>query len=677
MRQRLLWVFAALVAGPCMGQGIVQTGTRLPYTYVLDGGPGRLSDEEFAKQVALGPPRLQHMQSGSVVHSYWGDFDALRRARLRGQGQTVPSPDYLRLYTERIERLRRLNAAMHDGGCEKIVSYICIMTIGGDPAKRTGYWEFYDHWSDLLPLGIGPKPATDPEEWNQRKADGSPHHFYRKEHPAYRPMYRYSQCLNNPHWQQYIRWVVKMNARAGYDGNFVDNANSHRCHCGRCQRLFEEYLSGKYTAEDRRALFADGIELSEAKDTLLGAETRRFWAATVHRFLALIREAGAQERGSWFVYPNGLCRRQRSAVTSFRDCDLAMNENSVGEFGTHPGTVFEEVIAGIGLRHVNDNIFCHRHTYAANSRVRAALLTRAGYPRYNPGYAMNVDTAALGLAEAAAFGAGGAFLHRPASGRWALLAEVRKQFNHFFTTHRDLYEGYVPYGRVALAVFAEQQYYSDRQHIALARVMLNALMAEHVLVDVFTERKWDADMLRHCRALVLPGVRYMSDEQVAIARDFAKRGKLVTIGGCGSHDLAMCTRAESPFGSWELPARTTAIMQAFGQAGCAAPVLAERKPSASLVRVAAYVDSRLEPCKLVLHVVDYAVSLGVDAAPAEPVRNLRVALPLPGSSRPTSVTLASPQGEDQPLAFRVEGGAVCFTIPTMRIYCMCSIALVR
>ena len=674
MKRYALALLLAIHAAAALGQDWAESRTRRPYTYVLDGGPSRLSDEEFVQQVALGPPLLQHMQSGSCVHSYWADFGARERAHQRSEGKSVPAPNYRRVYTARMARYQKMIAAMRKSGCQTIVCYVCIMTIGGDPDKRTGYWEFYDHWDDLRGLGIGPKPPTDPEQWGQRKADGSAHHFYRKEHPPYRPMYRYSQCLNNPYWQQYMKWVVRMNARCGYDGNFVDNANSHRCHCGLCQKLFREYLARKYSTEQVRDLFGPDVKLTESQDTLAGVETWRFWADTCKRFLAMIREAGSAEHGSWFVYPNGLRGRERSAVTTFNDCDLAMDEYSAGEFGSHPGTVFDEVIAGISVRHVNDNIFCHRHTYAANGRVRAALLTRGGYPQRRPAFMMNPDVAALGLAEAAAFSGGGAFLHRPATKRDAYLAEVRNQYSRFFMSHRHLYEGYVPYGQIALAAFAEQQFYHDRQHIALARRLLRSLMREHLLVDLVTERKWRVELLKHYRGLVIPQVRYMSDEAVRTALAFARHGSLMTMGDAAQRDLQLRERSPDMFARFRVPAQAAAVVKRLKEEGLARPVL-EATPDTAYLMPAAYADRRDSPTRLTLHLVDYAVRLGRDAGPVAAIRNIQVMLPLPAKARARSVVFASPEGVDTKLPVETRDGAARFRIPSMRIYGVCMIEI--
>jgi len=422
-----------------------------------------------------------------------------------------------------------------------------------------------------------------------------------------------------------------------------------------------------------RALFGDSPKLDYASRELIGAETLRFYALTVKKFLAGIRQAGASVHGSWFVYPNGLRGRQRSAVTAFHDCDLAMDEYSVGEFGSNPGMVLDEVIAGIGVWHINDNIFCFRHTLAANGRVRAGLLTRAGYPRYNPAYAMNVDSAALGCAEAAAFSGGGAFMHRPAT-RAPDLAAVRKTYNAFFASHRGLYEGYVPYGHIALACFGEQQFYREHRHISRARLLLQSLMQRHLLVDVFTERNWSEKLLGHYRALIVPDIRYMAKGQIDIALNFAKQGKLLVTGDAAKCDLQMRERKTDPFAAHRAPKAATALVKQLITDSLAQPVL-EPKPAVEHVRVAAFADQRIKPNRVVLHLVDYNVPLGVKAAPAKAIADVNVSLPLPAGAHVSRVVLSRPSEADATLAANATAGAAKFAVPSMRIYAACLVEL--
>ena len=129
---------------------------------------------------------------------------------------------------------------------------------------------------------------------------------------------------------------------------------------------------------------------------------------------------GSAIHGSFFVYPNGLHRRAHYIATRFRDCDLAMDENSFGERGTHPGMIQSHVIAGIYNTHVNDNILSYKFATGAGTHCRVNLLCRPGYPRSDPDeLGANANTGSLGIAESAAFGGGGCYLNRgPLQSPW-------------------------------------------------------------------------------------------------------------------------------------------------------------------------------------------------------------------------------------------------------------------
>jgi len=57
------------------------------------------------------------------------------------------------------------------------------MTLNGDPNRRSGFWEFYDHWDSYRSLGLAPRPQADPWEWMQRSPDGRLHQYYKYGYP--------------------------------------------------------------------------------------------------------------------------------------------------------------------------------------------------------------------------------------------------------------------------------------------------------------------------------------------------------------------------------------------------------------------------------------------------------------------------------------------------------------
>ncbi|NOZ21611.1 MAG: hypothetical protein GXP25_11065 [Planctomycetes bacterium] len=676
MRSKAIAVLVILsLSVVCTAAEFKERPTSVPFTYVLDYGGDHLNNPDYIKQARKGPPYLMHLGTDTPCHSYFGAAFQWSRFRARLKGETVPKPDYAGEYRGRVAALTQLAKGLHEAGCKLVTPYVCMITFGGDHEKGTGFWETYENWDAYKEFGIGPKPPTDPFEWNQRLPDGKPKYFYRHDHPPYKPMFRYAACINHPSWKQYMFWVIRETARCGFDGVFVDNANLFRCYCDRCQKLFAEHLNKKYTPRQIKELFGGDTRLGKPGDGLRWTETQIFWDDCINTFLQEMRAEGAKVHGSFYMFPNALQHRPWAALISARDCDLVMAENSVGTCGTHPGSAKEEIIDGICVTHTNNNIFAHRHAAACSQRVRSALLTRPGYPKSLPELMMNRDVGALGLAEAAAFSGGGTFLHRPTKSA-PFLAEVRDTYNRFFETHRDLYEGYYNYGQVAVACFAKQRYYSGNDQTRIAKPILEGLMKRHVLADPVTEVIFRPDILIKYRLLVLPEIEYLSDAEVNVVRAYVNAGGRVMVSGdVGKYDLFMREREELPFGQYSVSRLADEIVKS---------VLAYRpvrvipeKPDLAPIRMACYTNFREKPERIVLHLVNYGVRLGRDAPPASEIKDIPVSIPLPRETRVESVRYSRPGQEDVKLPVTVEKNVATFTVPALRIYGVCSFRIER
>lgn len=649
--------------------------TKLPFTYILDYNDAAYFGGSYAAVYEVGPPELLHMGTVTPSHSYFGPAHSAKAAL--GQEPFPSIETFVQQYQERLQKAKQANDELRRLGVGKVVAYVCMMTTGGDPDKRTGFWHFYDNWEAFAPLGAGPKPADDPVLWQQRKPDGSEHHYYTKEH--YMPMFfRYSNCVNNPNWQQYMKWVIRGAAEAGFDGVFVDNAGSMRCYCKYCTEGFGRYLRSRYTEAEVRELFADDLSLSADLKGLRGAETFGFWGESIHDFHDLIRREGSAVRGSFYLFPNGLQGRPGNVQGMFRDCDLAMAENSVGTYGTHPGRTRGHVIAGIYVSHINDNIFAHKVSAAAGAPCRSGLLTRPGYPKRDPAFEMNPRAAELGLAEAAAFSGGGCFLHDPPTSH-PEFGPARAQYNAFFRGHRDWYEGYYPYGTAGVLTMFAQSLLGDQRHVTAAAALVEQLLAQHVLADPVPERVVGTDLSRY-EYLIVPPVANLPEVWMEKLKAYQKAGGKLLI------DQAPETAALDQIGRTR-PAAAVAELKALAAALPAdvsliageggplrgARMLEEEKGEA--VRVAAYVDAPVAPRRMTVHLVNYAVSLGMKADQVDEVRDLRVAVPLPAGRTARAVRIAAPSEEDAVLPVRVEGAKATFTIPRLSIYAVCLLEL--
>ncbi len=155
--------------------------TTLPFTYVLDYGPRHVSnpdriltiqdrekvpqiqgDSEYVNRVGTAPPSLLHLGKDVALNHGWGPVKSLggeNEAYGRGDFVTRLTPDQVK---DRIATMRELAGDLREAGVRWVIPYICAMTINGNHEKRSGFWEFYDHWDEYRSLGLGPRPASDP-----------------------------------------------------------------------------------------------------------------------------------------------------------------------------------------------------------------------------------------------------------------------------------------------------------------------------------------------------------------------------------------------------------------------------------------------------------------------------------------------------------------------------------
>ena len=181
----------------------------------------------------------------------------------------------------------------------------------------------------------------------------------------------------------------------------------------------------------------------------------------------------------------------------------------------NPGVARHVVAAS--MRHVND-MLADRHAPGSGSRCRVSNMPYAGYPRSDEAnLGPNANTGVLGLAEAAGLGGGGSYLmYRPAQHPW--MSAVRATMNDFFARNADLYAGRYPWGQVAIFAPVLPNYFGDARTFQTAGNALQVLAGRGLLVDLLTEhasrRRWRA-------AVIVPGVRIMSDTQMAMLVDYA------------------------------------------------------------------------------------------------------------------------------------------------------------
>lgn len=681
---RAVFRAACILSGPLAAapRCPVPTGeyhpTQLPFTYVLDRR--NPFDKSFLESYREGMPFLVEAGQLTPGHPYFGpvcDLGALRRG--------VPEPpvgEFVNRYRANRSRIPAAVAGLRAAGAGQVITYICMMTTGGDPAKRTGFWRFYDHWDAFAEFQIPARPAEDPEAWQQRQPDGSPVIAYTRAHPPYAPMFRWTNCVNHPGWRAYQRWVTEEAARLGVDGFFVDNANTMRCYCRHCQTRFAERLRERYTAEEQAELFGGDLAMApggKPPEGLRRAEVYLFWQESIREFLADIKAWGSAIRGRFYVFPNGLQGMSDQIGTRFRDCDLAMHEDSGGDLGGNPGVVRRHAIAGLYTRRVKDHLYEFRAAAGAGAVCRANVLAYAGYPKADPEHlGPNPNVALLGMAEAAAFGGGGSYapieLHP-----W--YAGVCAEFGRFVAANSALYAGKYPFGEVGVLAFVWPGFLGDRAAAALSRASLLDALGRHVLADLIPERVFSPEWLARYRAVVVPGCTVLTDEQLGVLAAYARQGgRLVVLGAeAGTRDACGRPRPlEALAGFREAAFRCDRDLgPAWASGGPLAGLELCPENAGPLVRFAAYADAPRDPRQIVLHAVNYDVDVGLGAVRVGAVEGLEVSIHLPPGTRAVQAVWKAPGAPDCPLEVEAGagGGRARFRIPRLDVYGLAAVTL--
>jgi hypothetical protein len=117
------------------------------------------------------------------------------------------------------------NAKQH--GIRLAIGYVCATSIVKLEA-------FDKNWSPAFRAGFHQPPVG----WRQQDSNGNPlPSWYGGD---YQPA-----CMNNPDWQTYERFIVRLQLEAGCDGIFFDNPTVHPqgCYCGYCMEKFAQFLA--------------------------------------------------------------------------------------------------------------------------------------------------------------------------------------------------------------------------------------------------------------------------------------------------------------------------------------------------------------------------------------------------------------------------------------------------
>ena len=224
-------------------------------------------------------------------------------------------------------------------------------------------------------------------------------------------------------------------------------------------------------------------------------------------------------------------------------------------------------------------------------------------------------------------------------------------------------------------------------------MLTDHLSETHMLFDYVSEARLKQTVLERYATVVAPDLRLVSDEQLnSIAEYVNHGGHLVVIGDFATQDEALTVRQPgssewSPLMTADLGktlrcgrgkvtrcARAESLRSVLGNG--ASVLTCPNKDLAPHVKVNAF----RAPCgasgRIVVHVVNYNVPLGVNAPDPSAVDGVELDMTLPKGTRAESVRVYAPE-EVEPVSLPVSttNGRIHIRIPLLRIYRVLDIQL--
>jgi hypothetical protein len=485
--------------------------TSTPITYCIDYGDGHVGNPAYLKTIAEAPPDLLHVGEDVPFSSVYGTKDGYAGDKFK-----LLSPEDLRA---KITALTEYVASLHRAGVRWVIPYINNKAVIGDHVKRTGMWEFFDHWDQYAEFGFGRRPAEDlalaqmDYPFRTIRLWKPTDHFY--------PNKLYEMCSNHPTWRQYLLAVTANIAKCGYDGTFVDEMVL-RDYCPYDEAKFHAYVLARYEAAERQRRYGTAdihaLRMGYPGEGALWHDTQEFWAESNADLLAAVRDEGRKYRPDFFVVPNlgpiANFDSARKRITSGMDPGPWARSSKI--------IMFEEWHRPGQLA---DNVFLD---YRLHYKLAFSLGFRGGILSYMAGDPVGIE---LSMAEAAA-GGGGALIqpyyHSP---------ESRRKYGSFFKEHADLLEGYDSQADVGILFSYEQLCWGNTSHLQDAYRLSEYLSNQHVTYDLVNPAKATAERLARYKVVITPSLLYLADATLRALETYAHHGGVwLNIGNSGRFD---------------------------------------------------------------------------------------------------------------------------------------------
>ncbi len=490
---------------------------------------------------------------------FGGSFD--KDAYYDGKGGYAEGYDKLDFYAGLPSRpiCEKTKAAFKNSGAIEwahehgiaVVGYIGGARFGGDEAKRTLFFEFYDKYWQEYEDYFGPKPAEDPAQWTRLLSSGQ-----RAVHTNPTNLVtQYDCCINNPHMRAYVKGCIRMDIEMGIDGIFFDYSPQF-CYCPRCVERFREHLRTSFSPGELKEIF--GIEDPSQVDPVrfarerhlrlenpLYVEWRRFRPQNYLEWLKDMRDYGKSLKDDFFLAANA-CLWEGNPYRQFefavgpleewiKETDYIFIE---GMFETSP-------YGNKNLKITNSPML--KYAVAAS---RGKSVAFDCYMTWSKTPEMMIPLTKLAVAECQAnrtsfihnwsphqnlpWGEDGKYIYADLTKQNEAMIEALEEYNGFLAANEELFVGSEPYASVGVLCSLQQAYGKRKtSFMAISRMLSDEQIPHVALID----EDLSEERLAAFAAVVLPEVPMMSEKQVeAISRFVQKGGGLVIFGETAAYD---------------------------------------------------------------------------------------------------------------------------------------------
>ena len=281
--------------------------------------------------------------------------------------------------------------------------------------------------------------------------------------------------------------------------------------------------TGEEVAAILRSADVSSLGITTPRERCLWADTQKFWASSVSRRNAEIRQAGREHCPGFVTIPNFGALTGPNAVNSRRlegknprlwgeGASIMMYEEDLFPGTLAPGYTLDHVIS---------------YKYACACGVRACVL-----PSRDAGHRALCE---LAIAEAATWSGDGMFVqvNQPEY----LFPDIRKAYREFFERHADLYRNKTSVAHVGVVYSFDELHMENMHHLLEVYPIARYLTDNHVLFDFLNEAQITREELARFDVVIVPHVMFLPRASRTALMDYAAGGgKLVLTGNTGAFD---------------------------------------------------------------------------------------------------------------------------------------------